>query len=104
MKKKDQSMFLRPDKCVYMLHIELGFLLHDFIQDSLWGFVSKYSIEQTIFIQHEIEWVPALFECGFLAWNGVSGLGNINFTDLIILWEVWSGHSMLLSPMHSWVI
>jgi hypothetical protein len=48
-----------------MLHIELGFLLHDFIQDSLQGFVSKYRIEQTIFIQHEIEWVPALLNVVF---------------------------------------
>ena len=58
-------MFLNPEKCFYMLHIELGFLLHDFIQDSLQGFVSKYRIEQTIFIQHEIEWVPARLKVVF---------------------------------------
>ena len=58
-------MFLRPDKCVYMLHIELGFLLRDFIQDSLQGFASKYRIEQTIFIHHKIEWVPALLNVVF---------------------------------------
>ena len=81
-------MFLRPDKCVYMLHIELGFLLHDFIQDILWGFVSKYRIEQSIFIQHEIEWVAALFECGLLEWIGVGWLRRFS-TELSNVQEMF---------------
>ena len=79
----------------HMLHIELGFLLHDFIRNSLQGFLNIYHIEWTI-------WVGScILECGFLAWIGVSGLGNINFTDSIILWKMWAGHSMLLYSMHS---
>ena len=45
----------------HMLHIELGFLLHDFIRNSLQGFLNIYHIEWTI-------WVGScILECGFLS-------------------------------------